>query len=277
MITPGICSLTLPDHSAEAVVEETVATGLGAIEWWGKGHVPLGELSNAEHIGQLTRARGLQVAAYGSYYCVGVSEAEGMSFKDVLATADALGAPTIRVWAGNQDFEESNEIQREVIIKDTLRIADLAEQRGVSITFEFHGGTLTSSNQGAQRFAEQVSHPNVFFSWQPANGRSFDYRMQGLEAMLGRLSTIHVFHWTIGSYEKDMEDALTRSLKWPDDFHRHPLSDGAQAWKSYMAKASTSGRPHFALLEFTRNNSLKSMRADAAVLKEMCQGVANVY
>lgn len=275
MITPGICSLTLPDDTAETVIEETVAAGLGAIEWWGKGHVPLGDLSNAERIGQLTRARGLQVAAYGSYYCVGVSEHEGMSFEDVLATAAALGAPTIRVWAGNQDFEETADSQREAIIQDTLRIADLAEQRGVSITFEFHGGTLTSSNPGAQRFAAQVPHANVFFSWQPANGQTVDYRMQGLESLLSRLSTIHVFHWTIGAYEQDVDDALTRALKWPDDFHRHPLSDGAQAWQSYIAKASTSGRPHFALLEFVRGNSIESMRADAVVLKDLCQEVSD--
>ncbi|MGZ0655689.1 sugar phosphate isomerase/epimerase family protein [Coraliomargarita sp. W4R72] len=272
MIIPGICSITLPDLAAESVIEAVVSAGLGAIEWWGQGHVPLGELSNAKRIGELTREQGLLVAAYGSYYRVGVSGNEGMPFMDILDTADALGAPTIRVWAGNQGFEVATESQRNETIKDSLRIADLAEQRGISITFEFHGGTLTSSNKGAQWFADRVPHSNILFSWQPANGHSFDYRMDGLESLLGRLSTIHVFHWTLGSYGRDVEDALTRALVWPDDFHRHPLSDGASAWRQYLAKAAGSGRSHFALLEFVKSDTLQSMQADAAVLKQLCAG-----
>ncbi|MEI6425370.1 MAG: hypothetical protein WCP55_24380 [Lentisphaerota bacterium] len=37
-----------------------------------------------------------------------VSEAEGLSFASVLDTAVALGAPTIRIWAGNCDFGKAD-------------------------------------------------------------------------------------------------------------------------------------------------------------------------
>ena len=54
----------------------------------------------AREVRGLTEAAGLTVAAYGSYYKAGHSEAAGLPFPQVLDTALALGAPVIRVWAG---------------------------------------------------------------------------------------------------------------------------------------------------------------------------------
>ncbi len=265
-IKPGICSLTLAKASPDAVLQTVVRAGLQGIEWWGRDHVPHGDVETARRVGDLTRAAGIEVASYGSYYRAGVSEADGLAFVRVLDTAEALGAPLIRIWAGNQNGVEADGAHIQAVVDDTLRIADLAAKRNVSLTFEFHGGTLTDRNETAVRFATQVPHPNVLFSWQPPHGYSLEHCLDGLQAMLPRLGTLHVFHWTMGTYDANTVDETIRPLNYPADFHRHSLADGIDRWQHYLAAARTTDHDHWALLEFVRNDSPEQVIADAETL-----------
>lgn len=266
MIKAGICSVTLGKYSAEEVISISVRAGLHGIEWWGNGHVPHGDLECARRIGRLTADAGLQVSSYGSYYKVGVSERAGLSFKSVLDTATALGAPTIRVWAGDRDTDKADAAFIQNVVEDTFRIAELAEEQRVSVTFEFHGGSLTDRNDTAVQFAARVLHPNVFFSWQSPHGYTLEHCQEGLRSLLTRLSTIHVYHWTIGSPERNTVNETIRMLKWPDDFFRHPLAEGAGRWKAYIAAVRSTGRDHFALLEFVAGDSPEQVIEDAKSL-----------
>ncbi|MEI8206789.1 MAG: TIM barrel protein [Kiritimatiellales bacterium] len=269
MIKAGICSVTLAKCSAEEVVATAVQGGLQGIEWWGAGHVPHGDVACARRVRWLTASAGLEVSSYGSYYRVGVSEGAGLSFQSVLDTAVALGAPTIRVWAGDRDTCNADAAFIQKVIDDTNRIAGLAAEQGISITFEFHGGSLTDRNETAIRFAAQVPHSNVFFSWQSPHGYTMDHCLEGLWGLLSRLSTVHVYHWTIGSYEQNTANETIRPLKYPEDFYRHPLADGTERWKEYLAAVRSTGRDHFALLEFVKDDSSEQVVADARTLSTL--------
>ena len=268
-LTSGICSVTLKQCSAEQVVEFLVESGLDAVEWWGGEHVPPGEVEIAREVGRLTREAGKVVSSYGSYYRVGASPADGLSFESVLDSACALGAPTIRVWAGVKNREDCSADEVAVVIEDALRIADLAADQGVSITFEFHGGSLTNNNANTVRLSEELKHPNIFFSWQPPHGFTQAHCCEGLQSLLGRLSTVHVYHWTIGSYEKNLYSEAEQRLKWPDDYHRHPLEDGQSRWAAYIEIIRQSARAHPVLLEFVKGDSLEQARIDVTTLKEL--------
>src|SRR5689334_25420235 len=90
----GVCSVTLRACSIDDVVAVAAGAGLECIEWGGDVHVPPGDLAAARHARQTTLAAGLRVASYGSYWrCSG-------DFGPVLATARELGAPRVRIWAG---------------------------------------------------------------------------------------------------------------------------------------------------------------------------------
>lgn len=269
MIRPGICSVTLAKHSPRKVLQTAVDAGLQGIEWWGKGHVPHGEVETARVIGGQTRAAGLEVACYGSYYRVGVSEAEGLSFASVLDTAVALEAPMIRVWAGNQNGVDADADHVKAVIADTLRIADMAAKHNIAIVFEYHGGSLTDRNETAARFVAQVPHPNACFSWQPPHGYAREHCLEGLQALLPRLGTLHVYHWTIGSCEQNTVNETIRPLNFTDVLHRHPLADGKNRWQAYLKAARTTGRDHWALLEFVKDDSIGQLIEDAAVLNEL--------
>lgn len=266
MVKAGICSVTLAKHPVETVIKTAVDAGLKGIEWWGNGHVPHGDIECARRVRGLTENAGLEVSSYGSYYRVGVSEAAGLSFDSVLQTAIALETRLIRVWAADRDYHDADEEFIQSVVDDTFRIADISAKQGISVVFEYHGGSLTDRNDTAIKFAEKVIHPNVFFSWQPPHGYSLEHCLDGLRGLLPRLGTVHVYHWTIGSYEKNILNETIRPLNYPDDFHRHPLSDGTERWRKYIDAVGATGRDHYALLEFVKDDSLNAVVKDAATL-----------
>ena len=268
MIKAGICSVTLPKHSIEEVLQVAVKAGLQGVEWGGNGHVPHGDIDCARRVRELTAKAGLEVSSYGSYYRAGVSEAAGLSFQRVLDSAVALGAPTIRVWAGDRDTTDADEAFVQSVIDDTIRIAELAADHKISITFEFHGGTLSDRNETAVQFSDQIRHPNVFFSWQPPHGYALDHCLEGLRGLLPRLSTVHLYHWTIGSYEKNCLNETIRPLVYPDDYYRHPLADGADRILAYCEAVQSSDRDHFMLLEFVKGDSVEQAVADGKFIVE---------
>lgn len=250
MIYPGMCSLTLGRLSPDEVIAQVTQAGLTHIEWWGKDHVPPGDVAVATEIGEKTRQAGLTVSTYGSYYRVGAGE----GFDDVLQAARALEAPAIRVWAGVRGSGDCPAQQRRAIVDDTLRIADLCAAVGLELVFEYHGGTLTDTHESAVAFAASVQHPAVRFGWQPRTGASVSENQEGLRGMLSRLTTLHVFNW---------------KLEESGAYSRHPLSEARDEWKGYFETVTETGRDHVALLEFAKDNSVEQFQDDARVLLEL--------
>ena len=142
------------------------AAQLKVIEWHGLDHVPHGDLDTADRIAQSTLDAGLALAAYGSYYVVGESESQGLSFTTVLQTAKALRAPMVRVWAGNQSPDDASRGCRAHISDEARRIADLAAEEKIKLVFEFHNGTLTETGESCAAFMETVDHANARAYWQ---------------------------------------------------------------------------------------------------------------
>src|SRR5215211_4654031 len=119
MLTSGLVSITFRQLAPREIVELAAAAGLRGIEWGGDIHVPAGDLQAARRVRQLTADAGLQVLAYGSYFRF----QPGTAFEPVLETALALGAPLIRVWAGNQASAEADAAVRATIVAESRRIA----------------------------------------------------------------------------------------------------------------------------------------------------------
>jgi len=250
MILPGLVSITFRKLTPAEVVALVRKGGLKGIEWGGDVHVPHGDLVRAREVREMTLENGLATAAYGSYYRVGQSEGAGLAFERVLETAVELGAPTIRVWPGVAGSDVTDEDGRWKIIEDLRRIASLAAKAGVTITTEFHGGTLTDTNESASKLLVEVDHANVFTGWQPHNGEETGECVEGLREVLPRVSTIHVFHW------------------WPTSSERHPLAVGAERWGSFWPLLRQAPGDRYALLEFVPGDEPAAFLRDAATLRE---------
>lgn len=252
MIYSGLVSITLRHLNVKQIIALVKETGLKGIEWGGDIHVPHGNICKARQVRDLTLDAGLKVAAYGSYYRIGKSEDEGLSFGSVTETADALGAGIIRVWAGDRNSQDADEDYFKLIVDESRRIADLAADKDIKVVYEFHEGTLTNKSESCKRLLEAVDHPNMFTYWQPIHGAGVELNCQGIDLLMPWIQGFHVFHW------------------WPTYLTRHPLKTGKSHWIQYMKKFDQASKNIFGLLEIVKDDSVENCRADAATLKEFC-------
>ena len=246
---PGLVSVTFRQLSPLGIVDLCVKSGLQTIEWGGDIHVPPGDTDRASRVAKMTREAGLSIAAYGSYYRLGVSG--GAPFDEVLGAAVALGAPAIRVWAGNCGSADTDAAGRRAVADDALRCADLAGAKGISLCYEFHGGTLTDTTESAVALLAETEHPFIQSLWQPPHGKSPEESLASLRAIMPRLHHVHAFHW------------------WPDPNHRHPLAAGRERWVAYVEELKAHSKDVDLLLEFVRDDDPAALEADARTLQDI--------
>jgi len=251
MMQPGLVSVTFKEIPCEDVIRYAQAARLKAIEWHGLDHVPHGDLETARRIGQSTLDAGLAMAAYGSYYVLGQSEGLGLSFDTVLQTAEALGAPMIRVWAGHQNPDKTPDHTRTHIVKEAARVADLAAEKHIRIILEFHADTLTQTGESCAELLGDLDHPNVSTYWQPTPGVDVSRNLAQLHCVLPWLAGLHVFHWG------------------PTHMDRHALALGESDWAQYLAMAGQRHSMLNALLEFVKGGTVEQFNEDAATLHRL--------
>jgi len=230
-IVPGLVSVTFRQLSVPEIVTLVAKAGLRAVEWGGDVHVP-DEAAARETAARCADA-GIEVSAFGSYYRAGA----GGSFDDVLRTAVALGAPRIRIWAGERG--SAVEPDRAAVVADIARVAALAASEGVTVCLEYHANTLTDTLESTVDILAEV--PAVRPYWQPPIGSSAADALTAVETL--RPVTAHVFSWT-------------------DTGERLPLADRESLWLPVLA-AMRSGH---ALLEFVRDDDPAAFAEDAATL-----------
>ncbi|MDA0989156.1 MAG: sugar phosphate isomerase/epimerase [Verrucomicrobia bacterium] len=253
MIRSGLVSITFRKLSPETIVDLVATAGLDGIEWGGDVHVPHGDIHRAKDIRRLTQDAGLQVAAYGSYYRAAASEHDGLCFATVIETAAALGTSLIRVWPGDMGSGVMPPDRRAAVTADLKRIGQLARDHGIHVVCEFHGGSLTDTNESACQLMADLAGENVGLYWQPAVGQSTTYCLDGLRRLAAAITNLHVFHWT-------KTDG--------NSIDRRPLSEGEEPWRQYLQAAIHHARERFALLEYVARDDPDQFRRDAATLKQ---------
>lgn len=257
MIIPGLVSITFRNLTVEEIVDLVVKSELKSIEWGGDVHVPHGDFATAERVADLTERAGLTTAAYGSYYRVGASPAEGLSFQTVLDTAAALNVSTIRVWAGNKGSRQADQARWDAVVSESRQIADLAAAKNVTVAYEFHRNTLTDEPESAKRLLDDVDRDNMLSYWQPPIGADEAACLDGLKLILPKLANLHVYKWVEIGKELD----------------KRPLAEGADEWSRYIQLAAKTGSDHHAMLEFVRDQSTDQFKQDAAALTKIVAAI----
>lgn len=249
MFEKGLVSVSFRGLTPEKIVEQAVGACLSCIEWGGDVHLPPTEIELAHKIAALTSAAGLRVSSYGSYFRIGVTPIE--EFSDVLATASALGAPLIRVWAYDRYLMQRDGTLWDSLVASARAIAEMAEKAGVTVCLECHNGTLTEEYHGAIRFIQAVAHPALKMYWQPNEHRSHAYNLEAARELAPYTECIHAFYW--------------------DDKGRYPLADGAREWEAYLAlfceRCPKKRIP--ILLEFMPDDRIESLPCEAETLTRL--------
>lgn len=244
----GLVSVSFRSLSPEAVIELTKRAGLDSIEWGGDVHVPPHDLIHAKNVGEQTRAAGLEIACYGSYYRL-TDEETGMAEK-IVAAANALGAPMIRVWAGRLPSAEAGEEHRAMIVRNAQILADMAGE--IAVVFEYHGGTLTDDASSALRLLEDVNRPNAGTLWQPPVGMNIEDCLSSIRTVGTYIRNIHTFSWR--------------------GTDRLPLSDGAEKWRACFSEIGKLPGEHRLMLEFVKDDNPEQLLTDAECLFRWLKG-----
>lgn len=238
-IIPGLCSVTFRTLDVVSVCDLVVECGLQAVEWGSDVHVPVGDIAAAEAARNICADRGVAIASYGSYLTAGRIH-DDADIRSVLDTALALGAPNVRVWAHDSDATAS----------DLTAICADATDRGLTISLEFHPGTSTETAASTNALLNAVAATNLFTYWQPNPVLSPEEALSELDAVLPRVTHLHVF-------------------SWQSDYTRLPLHDGSQLWPETFRRAKATPSPagnRIAFLEFVHDDDPAQLRADAATL-----------
>lgn len=253
---PGLVSISFRKLTPEEIIEAIKPMPLQGIEWGGDVHVPHGDTAVAERVGRLTREAGLEPFCYGAYYRFREVHPEnkepGPEIEAVLDSAQALGAPRVRLWAGEMDFEDASPGYRKAVAARAHEVAQLAHQRGLAIDLEFHGGTLNNSAEHSLELLGMIHHPNAHTLWQPAVPLSVEERIAGLKKLLPRVSNVHCFHWGPGGWKE-----------------RYPLAEGAKAWRAYLDVVEESATSRWVSLEYVKDDSLEHLARDSCALAEI--------
>lgn len=245
----GLCSITFRDLSCEEIIEIVSQAKLDAIEWGSDVHVLPNDFERAKEISHLMDDAGLITSSYGTYYRVGIENE--YAFEDILKTAEILKARDIRVWAGRKGSEDADLQYRKEVIKDAQRIADLASEKGIRISFEYHARTLTDTVSSALDLLERVNRDNVKIYWQPAVDVAVPQRIKNIEALGEYITNIHVFSW------KGIE--------------RLELIDHKREWLRYIDTINQfeTIQPRFYLMEFVKDDSKDQFFKDAKNLRRI--------
>lgn len=249
-LRPGLCSVTLRSAEPAEVIAHAVAAGLAAVEWGADVHVPPDVPGAPEAVARATAAAGLAVASYGSYLRLG----RGADPGPVLAAAAALGAPRIRVWAGERGSAETAPDERAAVVREGRELADRAADLGMVIGLEFHGGTLTDTVDSTLDLLDAVGRPSALGTyWQPPQDLGDDEALAGLRAVLGCTVGVHAFSW------------------WPGA-ERRPLVARGALWRGAAEILRGAGRDLDVLLEFVVDDDPEVLRSDAAALRTLLAG-----
>lgn len=247
MIVPGLVSVTLRQHSVDEVVGLAAESGLQALHWGGDVHVPVGDHAAARWAATRCAQEGLEIEGYGSYHRAGSTDPA--TFTDVVETARALGAPRIRVWAGDTPSADASPDYRAAVTDDLRRCADTAGNHDIRVVLEYHPGTLTDDVTSALRLIAQVEHEALESYWQPgADPNARDSRVEVM-ALMPELAGAHVFAWGPGGYTD-----------------RLALVEHEQLWRTVLDEMCTDGGRRHALLEFVREDAPQNLRRDARTL-----------
>lgn len=243
MRKPGLVSVTFRKKTRAEICALCEKTGLKAIEWGGDVHVPPNG-GRAVETRRMCSGCGIEICSYGSYFRLG----QGLDdFSVWLEEAARLGAPVIRIWAGNHASADVDGKERGKLVDELILCAHRASEAGVRVSLEYHGNTLTDSRESVSKLlSETAREGNVFFHWQPRWDWTVEERLSSLADVRERLCHLHVFAWRHAQ----------------NGIERLPLLEGENMWKPIL-KADDEG---CALIEFVRDDSEEALKEDAKAL-----------
>ena len=189
----GMTSLTFRDRSIEETAKYAKEAGIDGIEWGvSETHASLTDDTFLERIKEASRKNGLEIFSLGAY--CNMTDPEDCD--KTLQVAIKLGAPIIRIWAGNKSPKECDEAYVDCVVKNTIAMAKKAAAHHIKLGFEYHSYTLTETAESAVSLIKRINCPNVGLYWQPEGNISVEENLANRNQVLPYcIGNMHVQNW----------------------------------------------------------------------------------
>lgn len=167
----GVCSIAFKEHSVFHALRAIAAAGADSVELWGQPphlRYPVDERWCAELRRQADEL-GLTFCALGSYYRPGahpVYDGHAVTRENQISAAQAIGAPIVRIWPGDDSHSATAPEVRERIYDEIRSFADAAQDAGLTVVLERHVGSLTEGWEAPLTVLAEVDDPAVSLNYQ---------------------------------------------------------------------------------------------------------------
>ena len=196
MLQSGMTSVTFRQLSPQQIVALSRQGGLDGIEWGGDVHCPPSVNEEVKErnmeIQKMTANLGLQVFSYGSYCHLGDPDNTDELYRALIDTAKQLRASTIRVWAGRKGSADADDSYYKKIAADFHHLCEMAAPAGLTISTEYHRGSLTDCSASAVKLLKAANAPNARTYWQPNPDISLAENQRELTEILPYLSNVQI-------------------------------------------------------------------------------------
>jgi sugar phosphate isomerase/epimerase len=258
----GIATIALRRYDVFHALDLAAEAGFAGIELWGKPpHTPEEfDEDHMRHVRDRARSNGLKVHMFGSYARPVLPDFQQKS-EDALKAAKILGARRIRTWAGNKEPHEADDELWDAVARSLREFALRAEDEGVTLAVEMHGGTLAATPEGAMRLIELVDAPSLKLNFQVV-----DYRDPDLDRAVEM----------VGDYVVNVHAQNYRpSALDPEKMELCRIAEGVVDYDHLAGLLAQHGFKGFIEVEFLKGEDVseqiafESLKKDAAYLTEL--------
>lgn len=241
----GFTTVTFRKKSRREVCEIAEKNGIKYLEWGGDVHLPPDNETALQEIIALQKEFELTAVSYGSYYRLGTEDYS--LWEQIVNTADKIGANIIRIWQGDCSSQKVSAEKFQAMVNETKRLADIADEKGFTVAFEFHKNTNNDNGKSAVAFLKAVNKPNVKTYWQPF---STNADTENLQAVLPYLVCVHIFEWN----EKEK---------------RYSLKHGKDKWSAFLKIIENADTEPYFIMEFVKHDSKYQFARDVNTLRQI--------
>jgi len=123
----GLVSVSFRSETPEKIIEATVKSGLGAIEWGSDIHAPFDDEKKLKKIAKLQKEYGIICSSYGTYFRLGKTPLHEL--ERYIAAAKVMGTDILRLWCYDKCRADMTEKEVDELLEESF----LAYQEGMKL------------------------------------------------------------------------------------------------------------------------------------------------
>ncbi len=193
----GLCSVTFRKKSAAQVVLIAKKAGVEYIEWGGDVHIKNTE--EARIVKSICDNEGVKISSYGSYF--NSADFDEAQWIEICEIACAMGAPSVRIWLGKKDSEETSDREYNALLKNTKKMCDIAKKYSLLVCPECHDNTFNNNTDAFLRFQNDLKKDNFRTYFQSRYCR-MEYDLDRIERTFDFIENVHLSYRDLKKEQK---------------------------------------------------------------------------